>query len=100
MDRQTVVIERFENPYSKMVFYFADWCGHCKKAKPEFEKFSEKYPGNASLVNCSDNSVASEHGVQSFPTYRYFKSDQQTDYVQYKGGRDMSSIEQYFLSNK
>ena len=28
---------------AKVMFFSADWCPHCKKAKPEWEKFSSSF---------------------------------------------------------
>ena len=28
---------------AKLMFFSADWCPHCKKAKPEWDKFSSEY---------------------------------------------------------
>ena len=33
-----------------MIEFFAPWCGHCTKLKPEFEEASEKLRGVAKLV--------------------------------------------------
>jgi thiol-disulfide isomerase/thioredoxin len=30
---------------AQVMFFFADWCPHCKKAKPEWEQFKEEYNG-------------------------------------------------------
>jgi thiol-disulfide isomerase/thioredoxin len=37
----------FTNPSKhEFIMYHAEWCGHCKKAKPEFDTFS----GNGTIV--------------------------------------------------
>jgi|TARA_B100000424_G_C22932016_1_gene495784 thiol-disulfide isomerase/thioredoxin len=37
------------NGTADILFFYADWCPHCKQAKPEWQKFKEEY--NESVVN-------------------------------------------------
>ena len=39
-----------------LIWFYADWCGHCKQMKPEWEKFESKCgrtPGNKMVVKVS-----------------------------------------------
>lgn len=38
-----------KNGTADILFFYADWCPHCKQAKPEWQKFKEQY--NESVVN-------------------------------------------------
>ena len=40
-----------EEGKSKLVMYYADWCGHCKRAKPEMVKLEEKLKEQNNKVN-------------------------------------------------
>lgn len=67
---------------AEVLFFFADWCPHCKNAKPEWYKFKEEYEGKTINgweircieINCTDennkasNRLISEYKVDSYPT--------------------------------
>lgn len=88
-----------ETPKGEFVMYWAGWCGHCKHAKPAFERLLEKYPGSFRMVDCTKPDAASEHRVTAFPAYRWYPSKSSKDFEIYKGGRDMKSMEDFFLSH-
>jgi thiol-disulfide isomerase/thioredoxin len=80
----------------EFVMIYADWCGHCKKAKPDFEKLAAGSPLNIGtqkvyvrMVN-ADTEEGKALGAEGFPTFRLYKPDGRM--VEYKGGR---SIDQY-----
>ena len=58
-----------------VVFFYADWCGYCKRFAPVFAKVtkSKEFKNNFSVayVNCDDaanSALVSEYGIQGFPT--------------------------------
>ena len=58
-----------------VVFFYADWCGYCKRFAPVFAKVtkSKQFKNNFSVayVNCDDSANAalvSDYGIQGFPT--------------------------------
>jgi thiol-disulfide isomerase/thioredoxin len=65
-------------------FFFADWCPHCKKAKPTWNSYVSKYDGkviNGSKltcvsVNCTDTDnpetvqMVSQFDINSYPTIK------------------------------
>lgn len=67
---------------TEVFFFFAEWCPHCKNAKPEWNKFKEEYNGKVMNgwqiqcveVNCTDennetsNKLIAEYKVESYPT--------------------------------
>merc|ERR1740129_351405 len=60
-----------------LVIFYAPWCGHCKKAKPEFTGAAERYKENSKVefaaVDCTKhNAVCKAHDVSGFPTFKYF----------------------------
>ena len=59
--------------------YYAPWCGHSKKAKPEMDKFISGHDGtnekgvnvSATIVNSDDNKdEVKKQGVSGFPTFK------------------------------
>lgn len=71
-------VEAFENGTSpSLVMFYAPWCGHCKKAMPEFDKLSNIHQGNVTIgkVNCDEQTdLAKTHNIQGYPTIKYFPS--------------------------
>ncbi len=104
--RTSFTIEGFENDSSPvLVMYYADWCGHCKRTKPELEKAMSAYSGPIKIVmvdgDASENSaLMKQEDVQGFPTIRYYKSGMPTvgsksEYEEYNGGRTKEDFLQF-----
>ncbi|CAK9091838.1 Protein disulfide-isomerase-like protein EhSep2 [Durusdinium trenchii] len=81
----------------KTVFvkFFAPWCGHCKKMKPDWDKLMMEYEGSSNVliadVDCvgSGKSKCEEVGVRGYPTIKYGDPD---DLQDYKGGRSFNDL--------
>ena len=81
---------------SGVVVYFfrADWCPHCKKAKPEWNSFASTNDGkvvNGYKVTCIDvdctdenyaksNGYINKFGIDSYPTVKLVKDDKTIDF--------------------
>ena len=95
--------EYFSNPSSgniNLKVFYADWCGHCNAAKPEFTTLEQTLTDsptinsktvNVQLVNEADSQpVVAEYGVKGYPTIIL---DQGNGYrVPYNGERKAQSI--------
>lgn len=77
-----------------LVKFFAPWCGHCKKMKPEFENASTEIEKAALAdVDCTSDGgkpVCEKYGVSGYPTVKWFT--QGADPVDFDGARDKAGI--------
>ncbi len=93
--------ETFENESdSESVFamVYAPWCGHCKTAKPEFEKLMQSYKGPTKMmmINGDENKeMTQKMGVKGFPTLRYYPNGLSENYEEYNGERTADAMEKF-----
>ena len=81
-----------------LVKYFASWCGHCKRMKPDWDKLMtafKDHPTTAIVdVECTagGKSLCDEVGVRGYPTIKYGDPN---DLQDYKGGRDFAALKKF-----
>ncbi|XP_078376471.1 putative protein disulfide-isomerase A4 isoform X1 [Oculina patagonica] len=73
-----------------LVMFYAPWCGHCKKAKPELMDAAKHDVENTKVayaaVDCTKHTaVCNQYEVQGYPTFRYFNYGKKD--FKYTGGR-------------
>jgi thioredoxin-like negative regulator of GroEL len=97
--------EGFEGASKSVVICKADWCGHCKKAAPEFNKLISASPitlkdGSKAVVKIldadKDKSEVSQYKVKGFPTILVVDAGQVTEYP---GDRTASGVIDFLNSN-
>ncbi len=82
------------------VMFYADWCGHCQRAKPQFQKLMQEYKGRVRpvLIDAMDESnkeLVKRQNVPHFPTIRYYPKGMEGDFDEYNGERDFQSFLSY-----
>jgi protein disulfide isomerase len=86
------VINHFENV---LVMFYAPWCGHCKKLKPEYKAAATQLAeeGSETKIAMVDATEHKELGgrfeVQGYPTLKFFIGGTPIDY---QGPRDQAGI--------
>lgn len=88
-----------------IVLFYTEWCGYCKKFKPEWEKASVQM-NNSTInnkkvrfekVDCDANeSLAREHQVSGYPTIKILKKDKEAK--DYEGERSLIGIKNHLES--
>ncbi|XP_033107441.1 protein disulfide-isomerase A5-like [Anneissia japonica] len=73
-----------------LVMFYAPWCGHCKKAKPEFQASAATFESNSKVsfvaVDCTEaKDTCSQYDVAGYPTLKFFNYGKLTQ--DYKSGR-------------
>jgi thiol-disulfide isomerase/thioredoxin len=98
--------EGFEGGSSRsVVICKADWCGHCKKAAPEFQKLLSASPitlkdGSKATVKIldadKDKAEVAKYNVKGFPSVLIVDGGQSTEYP---GPRTSDGIIEFLNSN-
>jgi protein disulfide-isomerase-like protein len=94
-----------EKTGGKTVFvkFFAPWCGHCKKLKPDWDKLMDEFAESPTAlvadVDCTTDGgkpLCDANGVKGYPTLKYGDPSALEDY---KGGRDFDSLKKFAEEN-
>ena len=85
------------------IMYYAEWCGHCKKTMPEFDKLMDSYKGKVKIVkvNSEDDKykeLIKSQNIKGFPTIRYYPSGLSGDHQEYDRGRSYEDFSSYLSS--
>lgn len=76
----------------KINLFYADWCGHCKSFKPEWEKLKNIGKNNIEFFeyeDSKDTEAINSNKIESYPTIRIEVDNNTFDY---NGMRDADSI--------
>jgi len=78
---------------AELLFFYADWCPHCKTAKPIWEELQSEYQNKTingyhvifTDINCSNETAEVEkmmdkYKIEGFPTIKLLKDGQVIEY--------------------
>ena len=78
---------------AELIFFSADWCPHCKKAKPHWDEVKQSYSGKVvngytlvfTEVDCSKETdemkqITAEYEIEGYPTIKLVKDGQVIEY--------------------
>ncbi len=89
-----------ENHEVALVMFYAPWCGHCKRLKPEFEKAAKDLKANDPpvalvKVDCTEagKDTCGRFEVRGYPTLKIFRSGELSQ--DYNGPREAAGITKY-----
>jgi thiol-disulfide isomerase/thioredoxin len=82
-----------ENNQAELLFFYADWCPHCKTAKPIWNDLKLEYQNKTingykilfTEVNCSEETaevdkMMNQYSVEGYPTIKLLKDGQVIEY--------------------
>ena len=86
---------------TKLVLFYADWCGHCKNIKPVWDETATKVNADEVKmikVNCGegtekDQEVMKKYSIDGYPTIIKFVNGTPS---LYRGDRDSDSFKEVF----
>eukprot|EP00009_Paramoeba_aestuarina_P007651 CAMPEP_0201520544 /NCGR_PEP_ID=MMETSP0161_2-20130828/11775_1 /ASSEMBLY_ACC=CAM_ASM_000251 /TAXON_ID=180227 /ORGANISM="Neoparamoeba aestuarina, Strain SoJaBio B1-5/56/2" /LENGTH=184 /DNA_ID=CAMNT_0047918953 /DNA_START=40 /DNA_END=594 /DNA_ORIENTATION=- len=90
------------NGKSGFVKFFAPWCGHCKRMKPDWDALMDEYADTSVVVaevDCTEEEeLCARFGVSGYPTLKYFTPGN-PDAEDYQMGRDLDALQDFVREN-
>ena len=94
---------------AKIMFFSADWCPHCNRAKPDWDKFKNEFNNKevghykilTEQVDCTegDDPKIQEYSIDGYPTVILLKDGQRVDYDAKINYDNLDQFVSQFLNN-
>jgi thiol-disulfide isomerase/thioredoxin len=81
------------NKEAELMFFYVDWCPHCKTAKPAWEELKSEYENETingyhvvfTEINCTNETpeveqLINKYKIEGFPTIKLLKDGQIVEY--------------------
>jgi thiol-disulfide isomerase/thioredoxin len=97
-------LQKAKQSSNVLVWYYADWCGHCQMMKDEWEKLVNSNP-HVDLAKVSDKYVSPNDNIAGYPTLKLFTKNKTAagkgvnNVIDYQGSRDAESLKQFVKEN-
>lgn len=81
-----------------LVEFYAPWCGHCQRLKPEYDVAATKLkaqnpPIHIAKVDCTQNQeLCKHHGIEGYPTLKIFSDGNLEESEKYSGALKADAI--------
>jgi len=85
---------------SAFVKFFAPWCGHCKKMKPDWDTLGDLHKDSKTIVigdvDCTAEGkpLCEKFGVRGYPALKFFNPPDEAG-EDYKGGRSLEELKKF-----
>lgn len=95
-------VQKLNSAYQKgiwFIWYYAEWCGHCKSMENDWATFMKKVPKDINVAKVESNYIPKlsyKPQVQGFPTLRLY--DKGVERYDYEGERNSDKFVE-FLNN-
>jgi len=94
---------------AELIFFFADWCPHCNRAKPEWDNFKKSFNNKkvglfnltCTDVDCSEGNspLIQEYSIDGYPTVILKKDGERIDYDSSISEDNLQQFITQFLEN-
>ena len=81
----------------KIIFFYAEWCGHCKKMKPEWDEFKRANPQSCEEFESEEitEELRKKYNIRGYPT---IVKRQGNKVIPYEGERTKEGLAKFLNS--
>lgn len=88
---------------TSFVKFYAEWCSHCKKMVPEWERLADSYADveDVQIVEIDadkSRSVGKRYNIASYPTIKLFRADSLSDPIDFSGKREYEYFSNFLVN--